>query len=116
MLSRCLFEMELDREEDIEIDTPFLFLEIEKELKEYLLEQQVERDSTGGVFDILDNLTDRIQEDFDGFLGEDTDKKSFIKSLTRIFPLLLNTKVGTVDKITTILKIAIKTTLKIWSG
>lgn len=34
----------------------------------------------------------------------------------RVFALLLNTKVDTVDKIKRILKIAIETTLKIWQG
>ena len=38
-----LFDMEFENEEEVEIDTPFLFKEMEKELKQYLLEQQVER-------------------------------------------------------------------------
>ena len=105
-----------EEKEEIEIDAPFLFQEMEKELKEFLLEQQVEGDSTDGAFDLLDNLTNKIQEDFDKIIGEDTDKESFIKSLTRIFALLLNTKVDNVDKIKRMLKIAINTTLKIWSG
>lgn len=42
MASIDLFEMEFDNEEEIEIVAPFLFQEIEKKLKEYLLEQQVE--------------------------------------------------------------------------
>ena len=116
MTSQFLFDIELEKEDEIEIDAPFLFQEIEKELKEYILEQQVEGDSTDGAFDFLDNLTNRLQENFDEIIGEDSDKKSFIKSLTRIFPILLNKKVDTVDKIKIILKIAIETTLKIWSG
>ena len=43
-------------------------------------------------------------------------KNHFIRSLMRVFALLLNTKVDTVDKIKRILKIAIETTLKIWQG
>ena len=78
-------------------------------------EQQVEGDSTDRVFNFLENLMDRLQEDFDEIIGEDNDKKRFIKSGTRIFALLLNTKVDTVNKIKRILKIAIKTMLKILS-
>ena len=87
MTSQFLFDIELEKEDEIEIDAPFLFQEIEKELKEYLLEQQVEGDSTDGAFDFLDNLTIRLQENFDEIIGEDNDKKSFIKSLTRIFAI-----------------------------
>ena len=116
MSSGDLFNMEIDWEVKEEIDTPFLFEEIEKELKTYLLEQQVKEDSADGAFDFLDNLTKRLQEDFDKIVRENSDKKSFIKSLTRVCALLLNTKVDTVGKIKKILKIAVKTTLKIWSG
>ena len=61
-------------------------------------------------------LSNRVQEDFDELIGKDTDKKRFIKALTCIFTLLLNTKADTVDKIKRILKIAVETTLKIWQG
>ena len=60
MSSGNLFDMELEwREEkdEIEFDTPTLFEEMEKEIKEFLLDQQVEGDSTDGAFDFLDNLT-----------------------------------------------------------
>ena len=88
------------------IDTPFLFQEMENELKTFLLERQVEGDSTDGTFDLIGNLTSNVG------------KESFIniKSLTRIFALLLNTKVNSVNKKKSILKIAINTALKIWSG
>ena len=102
--------MELDNKE-LEIDAAFIFEKIEEELKECLLEQQVGGDSTE-FFNLPDNL--RLQEDFDKIIG--FDKKCFIKSLMCIFALLLNTKVDTVNKIKTILKIVVTTALKIWSG
>ena len=116
MASIGLFAMEFDNEGKVEIDVPFLTEEMEKELKQYLLEQQVEGDSTDGPFDLIESLTNRLQEDFDEIIGEDNNKKSFIKSLTHIFALLLNKKVDSVNKIKVILKIVIKTMLKIWSG
>ena len=119
MSSGNLFDTELDwREEkgEIKIDTPSLFEEMEKEINEFLLDQQVEGDSTDGTSNFLDNVTNRIQEEFDEIIEEDNDKKSFIKSLMHIFALLFNTKVDSVDKIKRTLKIAINTTLKLWSG
>lgn len=116
MASVGLFEMEFDKEEEVAIDVPFLTEEMEKELKQYLLEQQVEGDSTDGPFDLIESLTNRLQEEFDEIIGEDNDKKSFIKSLTHIFAFLLTTKVDSVNKIKIILKIVIKKMLKIWSG
>ena len=78
-----------------------LYLSLKKWKKnlEFLLEQQVEEDSTDGAFDFLDNLTNRLQEDFDEIIGGDAEKKSFIRSLMRIFALLWNTKVDSVNKI-----------------
>ena len=69
-----------------------------------------------GVFDFLQNLTSRLQEDLEELIREGTDKKRFVKALTRIFALVLNTKGDTVDKIKRILRITIETTLKIWQG
>ena len=116
MTSMNLFEMEFKNKEEVESDTPFLFKKMEKELKQYLLEQQVEGDSKYGALDLIKNPTNRLQEDFDVIIGEDNNKKSFTKSLTRIFALLLNTKADSLNNMKTILKIAIKTMLKIWSG
>lgn len=45
-----------EKKEEIQINAPFLFQEMEKQLKELLLEQQVEGDSTDRAFDLLDNL------------------------------------------------------------
>lgn len=91
------------------------FEEIEGELKEYLLEGELEEDSTDGRFNFIENLTNRVQEDFDEIIG-DSCVKSFIRLLTRILAILLKTKVDNVNKMKRILKIAISATLKLWSG
>ena len=95
------------------MNTTLIFEEINKELEKYLLD---DADSTDGIFDFLESLSAKVQEEFDDLLEGDSDKKRFIKALTRIFALLLNTKVNTTDKVKQILKIAIETTLKIWQG
>ena len=57
-------------------------------------------------------LSVNVQEEFNELIDGNSDKKQFESSLTRIFALLLNTKVETADKIKKILKIAVETTLK----
>ena len=89
---------------------------MKKELKEFLLGQQFEGDSTEGAFDLLGNLTKDYKKILMKLLEETPKKKSMIRSLMRILTLLLNTKVDSVNKIKRILKIAINTTLRLWSG
>ena len=115
MSSDNLFGLEQIEVDNKNFDTTRIFEVIHKEIGEYLT-REIDNDSTDGVFDFLKNLTNRLQEDFDELIGDDNDKKRFVKALTRIFALLLNTKVDTTDKIKRILKIAIETTLKIWQG
>ena len=103
-------------EVDTSVDATFIFEEINKELEEYLLEKQSNNDSTDSVFDFLESLTNRVHEDFDELIGEDNNKKRFVKALTRIFALLLNTKVNTAYKIKRIIKTDVGTTSKIWHG
>ena len=52
--------------------------------KEYLTEE-IDNDSVDGVFDFLEILTNCLHEKFDEIIKEDTDKKPFVKALTRIF-------------------------------
>ena len=92
------------------VENILIFKEINKELKEYLSKN--DDDSTDDVFDFLKWLSSKCQEEFDKLLEDGRNKKPFIKALTCIFALLLNTKVDT--KVKRILKIAVETTLKIW--
>ena len=98
------------------VDTILIFEGIRRELEGYLLEQSDDTDSTDGVLDFLAALSDKIWEEFEELLDGDSDKKRFLMVLTRIFALLLNTKVDMPEKIKKILKIAIETTVKLWSG
>ena len=90
-----------------------LFEEIKKEIEAFLAGENSSSNSTDGVFDFLSRLSDSVQEEFNEILKGDSDKKGFVRALSRIFALLLNTKVDTAEKIKRIIKIAIETTLKI---
>ena len=97
-----LFHMEStldDPKKEIETDAIFLFQELERQLSECLLEQQVEEDSTDGPFSFIKNLANRTQEEFDENIAKDGEKNHFIRSLTKIFIILLKTKVVSLDKI-----------------
>ena len=91
-----------------------LFEEITRAISEHVTFENKNRDSTDGIFDVLSKIADSVQEDFEELVGISSSKKHFIRALTKMFTLLLNTKVDTVEKIKKILKIAIDTTLKIW--
>ena len=91
-----------------------LFEEIKKELEVFLSKKNNDTDSTDSIFDFLSQISNSIQEEFDELLSGESVKKRFIKAMSKIFALLLNTRVDTVDKIKRIIKIAIQTTLKIW--
>ena len=98
------------------IDSTLIFEEIRKEVENYLLGESEDTDSTDGVFHFLSTLSQKIQEEFDELLDGNTDKKRFLKALTKMFALLLNRKVDTPEKIKKILKIVVETTIKIWQG
>ena len=98
-----------------ETDNTLIFEEITRELEAYLLEESDDSDSTDGVSDFLTLLADQVQGEFEEFLDGNSNKKRFIRALSKIFALLLNTKVETAKKIKKILKIAIETTTEIWS-
>ena len=111
-----LFELRQIEMENTNIDAGLIFQEIHKEIRDYLAGKGNDTDSTGGVFNFLEYLTNRLQEDFEELIGEYSNKKRFVKALTRIFVLLLNTRVDMADKIKRILRIAVETTLEIWQG
>ena len=76
-----------------------LFQEIEKELSDSLLEEKGKGDSTDGAFTFIENLANKLQTEFDETVGEDGEKRQLIRSLIRVFVILLNTKVDSVDKV-----------------
>ena len=105
----------LDAYTKVDEDKRASFLEeINKELEAFLTRESDNNDATDGVFDFLRDLSDSVQEEFEELLAGDSDKKQFIRALSRIFTLLLNTEGDTVEKIKRIIKIAIEPTLKIW--
>ena len=115
IVSQNLFGFEQTETFSVRKVTP-IFEEIRREVEEYLLDGSDDTDSTDGILDFIAELSDKIQKKFDEFTNGDSDKKCFLKTLTRIFALLLYTKVDTPKKILKILRIALETTVKIWSG
>ena len=55
-----------------------------------------------------------VLEESDKLVNNNSNKKLFVKMLSRMFALLLHTKVNIAAKIKRIIKITIETTLKIW--
>ena len=76
-----------------------LFEEINKELEAFLTKETNDNEATHGIFHFLSTISDSVQEEFDKVVSGDSHKKRFLKALSRIFALLLNTKVDTVEKL-----------------
>ena len=70
----------------------------------YLPRESNDQDSTDGFFDLLSSISDSVQEEFDELISGDSDQKRFLQPLSRIFALLLNTKLDTAEKIKRIFK------------
>ena len=85
-----------------------------KKLETFLPKENNGKDTTDGILDFLAKISDSVQEEFDKLVSGNSDKKRFVRALSRIFALLLNTKFETAEKVKRILKIAIETTIKIW--
>ena len=100
----------------VEYDGCLILEEITSNLEKYLKEESDDKDTTDGILDVITGLSETVTGEFEDLLEDDDDKKRFLKSLSKIFALLLNTKVGTADKIKKIIRLAIETTIKIWSG
>ena len=85
--------------EIVEFDGGLIPEEITSKLEEHLREESVDGDTMDGVFDAIKALSSDVREEFEDLLEGDNDKKCFLKSLSKIFTLLLNTKVSTTNEI-----------------
>ena len=86
---------------NLNIDPVSLFKEIEQELSESLFNQENGEDSTEGPLDYTENLTENLQTELDKTLREDGDKGIFLRSLTKVFAILLSTRANSAEKIKT---------------
>ena len=83
----------------LETDNTLIVKELTKELEAFLARESDNKDSTDGVFDLLPSILDLVQEEFDEIISGDSHRKRFLQALSRIFTLLVNTKVDTAEKI-----------------
>ena len=112
--SEDLFEMDFDNMGDLQsLLSNSLFQEIEQELSQKLFNNESESDFTDGPLDFTENLVKNLQAEFDETLGESGNKRLFIRSLTKIFTILLSIKADSTEKIIQIVKIAIDAVIKI---
>ena len=93
-----------------------LLAKITNEIKPLIREENGKSDATDSAIDVLSDLAESLQKDFEELIEADSDKKIFMQVLSKIFELLLNANVNTIAKSKRTLKIAIETTLKLWQG
>ena len=112
-----LFEIETNNNVLTAENLPiYLFQEIEADLCDNLLHSSSPKnDQTDGAIDFIQGIVDKVKEEFEG-LVQDEDRKTFLKILSKIFTILLNVKADNTEKIIKIVRFALSTVLKIWSG
>ena len=93
-----------------------LLPKITDKTEQLIRQENSDNNSTNGTFGLLSDLAESVQEGFEELIDADSNKKKFIKALSEILPLLLNTTVNSIKNIKRIIKIATETTLKIWQG
>ena len=112
-----LFEIEANNNVLTAENVPiYLFQEIEADQCDNLLHSSSPKnDQTDGAIDFIQGIVDKVKEEFEG-LVQDEDRKTFLKILSKIFTILLSVKADNTEKIIKIVKFALSTVLKIWSG
>ena len=94
----------------------YLFQEIEADLCDKLLRGgDPKNNQTDGLLEFIQTIVDKIKEEFKGVV-QDEDRKTSLKILSEIFMILLSVKADNTEKIIKIVKFALSTVLKIWSG
>ena len=76
-----------------------LFEEINRELEAFLTKESNDKVVTDGVLDLLSTISDSVQEEFEELIDGESDTIRFVRTLSKIFALLLNTKVDTAEKL-----------------
>ena len=93
-----------------------LFKEIEDDLCDRLTHSSIpEDDQTDGPLDFTQNIVDNVRAEFEQFV-EDSDKKIFLRILSKIFTILFSVKADNSEKIIRIVTFSTSTVLKTWSG
>ena len=83
----------------VEFDGCFILEEITSNLEKHLKEESDNIDATDGIFDAITEFGETVTGKFEYLVEGDDDKNFFLKLLSKISALLLNTKVTTADKI-----------------
>ena len=81
------------------LDQAQLFETINKELEVFLAKENNDKGVTDEILDFLATISDSVRQEFDELVSGDSDKKRFVRALSRIFALLLKTKVATAENI-----------------
>ena len=88
-------------------DTAKIFEEIIEKTEIFLNKESGNKDATDSVLDLLLTITDSVKDEFEKLVSRDSNNKQFVRTLSKIFPRLLNTKVDTAKIIRRINEIAI---------
>ena len=109
-----VIDIEIDEFETENSKLPtYLFEEWESELTNIIIVEG-SQEETDGAFDVIRNILEKVKIDFEK-LNLNGDLKKFLHTIWKIFTLLLNIKVDTIDKILKTVKLGNTLILKKWS-
>ena len=91
------FEEEIEHAKKEKLSV-FLFQDLEAELFDKILHTDEDLDQTDGVTDLTRHIVEKIKEEFEKFLQNDPEKKGILRTLTKIFTILLSVKAETPEK------------------
>ena len=91
------FEEEIEHAEKEKLSV-FLFQELEAELSDKILHTDEDLDQTDGVIDLTRHIVEKIKEELEKYPQNDPEKKAILRTLTKIFTILLSVKAETPKK------------------
>lgn len=68
-------------------------------LMEHIETENKDLDSTDRILDTIHDIADSVQQEFEELIGTDSNKKTFVRNLSKIFTILLNTNYNTAKKV-----------------
>ena len=91
------FEEEIEHAKKEKLSA-FLFQELEAELFDKILHTDEDLDQTDGVIDLTRHIVEKIKEELEKYPQNDPEKKAILRTLTKIFTILLSVKAETPKK------------------
>ena len=84
----------MQKAQNLEAETEYKLIEkVLLVITEHIETENKGLNSTDRVLDTTHGIADSIQQDFQELIGIESDKKTFVRNLSKLFAILLNTNI-----------------------